>query len=477
MFLQSALIKKIFIPFFAIIFLDLLIFFLTSSFIFSKTLLFIIYLILLFLSSVIFYILIKKYLSPIGQIKNASLELTKGNLANQIRLKTGDELEIIANALNAVALNIHGTTQKFTGDTHNLNLQNQKLQSILYGLAVAVIAVDKERNVVLVNKKAEQILNLEAKAIINKKIGDILKVYNNEGEISDLIYCPISSPETSSVMFSQERVKTLSQSKKESTVDFSSLPIETSSGVDLSCVITLRDITEAKNLDDMKMDFVSMAAHELRTPLTTLKGYISVFVPEVQNILNQDQKGLLTQIKNSSDQLIALVENLLSVSRIDRGAITLNMQKADWPQLISQTVSDLKSRALEKQIELTFTPPAQAIPQVSVDKTRITEVITNLITNAVKYTDPNGRVEISVETDQTQVTTHVKDNGHGIDKETLPYLFNKFFRVQKNKLEYQTRGTGLGLYITKSIVDLHHGKIWVESEVGKGSTFSFSLPL
>src|SRR3990167_6750220 len=250
MFLQSALIKKIFIPFFAIIFLDLLIFFLTSSFIFSKTLLFIIYLILLFLSSVIFYILIKKYLSPIGQIKNASLELTKGNLANQIRLKTGDELEIIANALNAVALNIHGTTQKFTGDTHNLNLQNQKLQSILYGLAVAVIAVDKERNVV----------------IINKKIGDILKVYNNEGEISDLIYCPISSPETSSVMFSQERVKTLSQSKKESTVDFSSLPIETSSGVDLSCVITLRDITEAKNLDDMKMDFVSMAPHELRPP-------------------------------------------------------------------------------------------------------------------------------------------------------------------------------------------------------------------
>ncbi len=477
MFLQSALIKKILIFFVIILLGNIVIFFILISLNIPKPILLLISIFLLSISSTFFYIVIKKALSPIDDIKNAFIELTKGNLAPHISIKTGDDLEVIANSLNSIALNMHSYQQKSTGDTHNLNLQNQKLQSILYSLAVAVLAVDKERNIILVNKKAEQTLGVNSKDIINKKISDVLKVYNQEGEISDLIYCPLGTPGSAGNIFTQEKVKTVSQSKKESTVDFSSLPIETSSGIDLSCVITLRDITEVKNLDDMKMDFVSMAAHELRTPLTTLKGYLSVFAPEVEKILNDDQKGLLTQIKNASDQLMSLVENLLSVSRIDRGAITLNMQKIDWPELVSQTLSDLKQRALERQIELNFIAPTTSIPQVSADKTRITEVLNNLISNAIKYTDPNGKVEVSIETDQAQITTHIKDNGHGIDKDTLPYLFNKFFRVQKNKLEYQTRGTGLGLYITKSIIDMHHGKIWVESEIGKGSTFSFSLPL
>lgn len=432
--------------------------------------------IFLILSNLLAYFFLNLFIfKKIDQIKSLSLSMASMDLSKRLDLNSGDEFEFIAQNLSKVIVNIHTQTQKFTGDTHSISLEKQKLQSIIEGISDAILAVDKDKKIALTNLKAVELLGLNRTEIEGKKISEIIKLSDKDSEISDLLYCPISEDGKAVTQFTKRDLK-LSTVKKTAYTDLISNPIDTTSGINIACVLTLKDITNLKEVDDMKTDFVSMAAHELRTPLTTLKGYISVFVPEVDKLLSADQKMLLQNIKRASDQLMSLVENLLNVSRIDRGVVSLSMQKVDFVKLIQSTVNDFVSRAREKQIELIFTPPGKPVPQISVDQSRILEVLSNLITNAIKYTDPQGKINISLEASDHEVITHISDNGHGIAKEMIPYMFSKFFRVQ-GKLEYATKGTGLGLYITKSLIELHHGKIWVESEIGKGSTFSFSLPV
>ncbi len=226
----------------------------------------------------------------------------------------------------------------------------------------------------------------------------------------------------------------------------------------------------------MKLDFVSMEAHELRTPLTSIRGYLSVILKEYAENLSADQKMMLGRVSISADQLMAIVESLLSVSKIERGIFSVNISEVNWQQFVKQTVNDFQERAKERTIQLHFDEPNLTVSSVAADALRIGEVLNNLLSNAINYTYPGGTVTVSLEEKDGKIVTHIKDTGQGIPKEALPHLFTKFFRVS-GRLEKGSKGTGLGLYIAKYIVNLHQGEIWVDSEVGKGSTFSFSLPV
>ena len=171
----------------------------------------------------------------------------------------------------------------------------------------------------------------------------------------------------------------------------------------------------------------------------------------------------------------SLVENLLSVSRIEKGAFMVNPKPVEWTEILKATYDQLIVRAKEKNLTFTYDRPETKMT-VFADKLRITEVVTNLLANAISYTPTNGSIRIWVEKTDKEVITHIQDTGEGIAKDALPHLFTKFFRVS-GVLSQGSKGTGLGLYISKAIVEKHNGKIWVESESGKGSTFSFSLPL
>lgn len=231
-------------------------------------------------------------------------------------------------------------------------------------------------------------------------------------------------------------------------------------------------------LDEMKSNFVSIAAHELRTPLTSIKGYLSVYMNDYKDKLDSDQRALLNHIGSATEELLALVENLLNVSRIERGAMNLSLTELDWQELVGNVVEDFQERATQKNIQLKFTPSQAPIPPIKVDKVRVIEVISNLLSNAINYTNPGGVVQVWAESGNGEIVTHVGDSGQGIPKQSIPNLFNKFYRVSNGLTQNANPdGNGLGLYISKAIVDMHKGKIWVESEVGKGSRFSFSLPL
>lgn len=364
--------------------------------------------------------------------------------------------------------------QKVAEQTFQLSAERNKLSVTLSGITDGVIAIDLNKNIVIFNKAAERLTGYSQEEVNNKPIDQVLKIYDQNNELTFLHYCPIRTDGFEGVIYSKGALRVVG--KRQSFVNLITGQIAEGKAVNLGCILTLHDMTGEKQLESMKLDFVSMAAHELRTPLTSIKGYLSVFISENKHKLNSDQMQLLNSLSTATEQLTSLVENLLSVTRIERGVLNISLESIDWTKFIRDSVNVLTPRAKEKQIDLQFLEPTQPVPQLKIDKVRITEVVSNLINNAINYTEPGGSIKVWVEASGNDVVTNIQDTGRGIPKEAIPQLFNKFYRVT-GSLEQGTKGTGLGLYITKSILDIHHGKIWVNSEVGKGSTFSFSLPL
>ena len=234
-------------------------------------------------------------------------------------------------------------------------------------------------------------------------------------------------------------------------------------------------MTKEREFETMKLDFVSMAAHELRTPLTAMRGYLSLLNEEAGEKLSQEELQYLDRSFISANQLNSLVENLLNLSRVERGSLKLTVNPINIETIIAGVLDNLGSIAKQKNITLTFNPPKHQVI-VLADHFRITEVVTNLVGNAINYTAAGGKVDITVSPEKEKATVSVIDNGQGIPASAISHLFTKFYRVQSS-LAMGSKGTGLGLYISKAIIDAHRGKIWVESVEGKGSTFSFTLPL
>ncbi len=230
-----------------------------------------------------------------------------------------------------------------------------------------------------------------------------------------------------------------------------------------------------KELDHLKDEFVSLASHELRTPMTAIKSYLWLALNKSTKPLPDDTKKNLEVSYRETERLIKLVQNMLTISRIEGKRLELNIEPIDIYELTKQLYDELKIKAVERKIKFTLaTSPEKLI--VHADKEKIAEVMQNLIGNALKYTPEKGSVSISFSLKPGKVGIYVSDTGSGISSENLTKLFQKFGRLEDAK-KSRTQGTGLGLYISKQIVDLHKGQIKVESEVDKGTTFIVELPL
>lgn len=232
-----------------------------------------------------------------------------------------------------------------------------------------------------------------------------------------------------------------------------------------------------KALDKLKDEFVSLASHELRTPMTAIKYYLWLFLNEEGTTLGEKQKVYLQNAYSSTNRLINLVNDMLNVSRIESGRFTVNAKPTNLPALVNDVVKELIPTAQKEGNQIAVVMPQQAVPEVLADSDRLHQVLVNLIGNAVKFTPSGGRITITFAVGNGYVTTAITDTGRGISPQDMPKLFQKFGRIANNYLIKQNvQGTGLGLYITKSIVELHGGRVWVASPgEGKGSTFSFSL--
>lgn len=238
-------------------------------------------------------------------------------------------------------------------------------------------------------------------------------------------------------------------------------------------VITLFDHTEEYDEDDQSINFVALAVHELRTPLTVMRGYIEAFQEELDGKLSGHTQTYMDRLQASARQLSAFVNNILNVARIQENQLAIKLGKQDWATVLQSIVEDmsLQAKTRGKQIDLHVTAN---LPPAGVDRNTIYEVVSNLIDNAIKYSGESKVITISSSlTKDGLIETSVQDQGVGIPASVLPTLFEKFHRNHRNKL--QISGTGLGLYISKAIVDAHGGNIWVNSHEGQGSTFTFTL--
>lgn len=231
-----------------------------------------------------------------------------------------------------------------------------------------------------------------------------------------------------------------------------------------------------KEVDQMKDEFISIASHELRTPLTSIKGYTSMIAEGTfGKIENAEMRKSLDRIISSSKRLEALVEDLLDVSRLEQGRLLVEKQNVRIGPIIEEIVSQLSINAKEKKLDLIYEKPENALPEIFTDSERIKQVLTNLIGNAIKYTE-TGNVTVSNEAKNNSIYIKVTDTGIGISPEAQKSLFQKFYRVKTNKTE-NISGTGLGLWITKKIVELMGGKIYLESIEGRGTQVTVVLPL
>ncbi|HSD83300.1 MAG TPA: response regulator, partial [Anaerolineae bacterium] len=242
----------------------------------------------------------------------------------------------------------------------------------------------------------------------------------------------------------------------------------------LGSVSVFRDITAEVEADRAKTEFISTVSHELRTPMTSIKGYADLMLIGAAGAINQNQQRFLSVIKSNADRLSILVNDLLDISRIESGRVKLELKPISVESLIDAVLTSLHGRFEEKQLMVQVALPEGDLPRVLADRDRMIQVLTNLVSNAYQYTPPGGQVTIGAHEDGELIQIDITDTGIGISPENQLKVFERFYRVDDPNVN-EFPGTGLGLAIVKSLVEMHEGRIWLQSEVGKGTTFSFTL--
>lgn len=434
---------------------------------------------LLTVSGFIFlYYLQKKFLNPLSitiWVLQNILSKTFKPLPQNMKLYDFTGLYAL---LAQIQNSLHKDSQSFNSLKQISIAETKLFETSLEETIDPIIILNLKFEVKFVNLAAQNFTGVQKMNCLGKPVSQFIRLYNKQNqEIPPSKYAQVRKENSETKIFFGSEIKIISSINHQGNADVTVFQPPMGELIDTSVVILLHDKTKEKQLEAMKLDFVSMAAHELRTPLTSIKGYISVFLGENEKKLTPEQLMFIRRINTSTQQLVGLVENLLSVARVERGAMSLNTQVVDWIANVASQVDTFQHRAEEKRIGLKFTRPQGLKLSVQVDLVRINEVLNNIISNAINYTEPQGSIEVWIDQKDEFICTHIKDTGKGIPQDSLPNLFSKFFRVQGGSAEQASKGNGLGLYLSKAIIELHHGKIWAESAgLGKGSIFSFALP-
>lgn len=236
----------------------------------------------------------------------------------------------------------------------------------------------------------------------------------------------------------------------------------------------LHDVTRQRRLENVRKEFVANVSHELRTPLSVIKGYVETLVDGGPEMPAGDRDKFLRTIQRHADRLHSILEDLLSLSRLESKNPGLLRESVDLPALLRQFTADYAARLATSQHELSLVLP-EALPAVFADRVKLTQVFENLVDNALKYTPARSQITVSIQWKNREMHVRVADNGPGIPPADLPHIFERFYRVDKGRSR-EKGGTGLGLSIVKHIVQLHGGRIWAESTAGQGTAIAFTLP-
>ncbi len=331
-----------------------------------------------------------------------------------------------------------------------------KLMAVLRSIGDGVVVSDRHGLVRIINPAAEGILGIRAEAFMGRPIGELPGV-----------------PAALESADPEERVRKFAAGER--TVRARSSPVHSSRGEALGSVVVYHDITAEEATDRLKTELVATASHELRTPMTSIRGFVDMLLLGTFGEVNQTHREPLLVIKNNVVRLVQLIDELLDMSRVEAGEAPMRVEPTDVAEVIRDVAAVLDGQFRERQIDLALDLPA-GLPVIRADRQRLAQIAVNLIGNACKYTPRGGKVRVALRNGGGEVRVEVRDNGVGIPPEAHPHIFTPFFRAD-NPLRDEVGGTGLGLSITRKLVELHGGRIWFESRVDEGSTFSFTLPV
>ncbi len=389
---------------------------------------------------------------PVNQLTAAIKAIGEKKYDQRIYVETKDEFGNLANAFNEMAEKLEYFE---SSNLNKLMFEKSRAEAVINSLKDASIGIDKDNTILFANKQALQLLGLQSEEIVGRNVNEISKRndlfrYLMEEENSKLFKAVIDNREN---FFTKEI-------------------IEVNEGETKNKVIVLKNITSYKELDVAKTNFIATVSHELKTPLASSDFSLKLLLDERTGSLSTSQKELIENLKDDNSRMLKILSELLNMSQVESGRIQINIQKINPAEIVDNAVHTVAVNAKEKEIILEQDVPAD-LPVIEADTDKTTWVLNNFLTNAIKYSFNKSSVKISIRVENKAIVFSVTDHGPGIDKEYLPRLFERYFQVPGSK----EKGTGLGLAISKEFIEAQQGRIWVESEIGSGSSFYFSLPL
>ncbi len=349
----------------------------------------------------------------------------------------------------------------------DISTEKSKIKTIINSMGDGILVCDQDGSIVLTNPAANRMLELSENDLFGKKL-------SQAG-----LPAPLAATIENSLTMKEKTYTSISEElgpaeSKEIYLRAHTAPVRDDFGQIIGTVTVLQDIRPLKELDKMKSEFIAMVAHELRAPIATVEQQLTTILNKTVGELTEQQQRLLARAKDRAEGLLVLIKDLLDLSKIDAGRMVQYKEPLALQEVIGHVIDVMKTEAERKQIDLQSSCSHQA-NVICADRNSMEGVFMNLISNAIKYTPEKGTIRITVGEEHGFVKATVADTGIGIKEEDLPRIFDKFYRVKSAETR-QIIGTGLGLSIVKSIVDAHLGSITVESEVGKGTTFSLYFP-
>lgn len=390
-------------------------------------------------------------------IKNG---VERSYLLSELRQKI-DELEVANKKLEDYSHNLETIVAERTAD---LTESNAKLQGIFDNCADGIILTDEKGNIEQVNKACENLVGVSENHIKKHNLSEIVTA-----EKHNILDCLQTEDNSFFVRDCKIHNKL---SERDIPIDISFACISEDAIV-RRFVGVMHDITDRKEADQLRDDFIATLTHDLRTPLLAAIQTLKFFLDGSIGEITEKQKTLLSTMKKSNEDLLGLVNALLEVYKYDAAKLKLCKTPFVFKDLISQTYAELKPLADNKHIDFEVDYQMSDDVRVNADRAEIRRVICNLCGNAINYTNNNGKINVSVKSQDKDLIFTVQDNGNGIPKEDIPNMFNRFSQGTSRK---RSTGTGLGLYLSRQIIEAHNGKIWLESKLNKGSEFSFILP-
>lgn len=424
----------------------------------------------LILGIVIIILFIRRPLERINDVVLTAKRVAKGDLDARVAVYSQDELGYLATSFNTMISAVSDAEKELRMSKHRVEEEKVKDEALLASLGEGMIAANKNGNIIAINHMAEEMLGWSAKDAIGKKATEVVKVSDENGNVSSIDDTTTLKQTAGSVASN-----TLFYRKKDNghfpvAVTITPVILE---GKTVGSINIFRDITKEKELEKMRLDLLSLASHQLRTPLSGTKWLIETLRKGIHGVLNTKQTEYLNEIYKINERMTQLVFDMLNALRIESGIITPNKKEILVSSIFKNASEFLTSAAIPKNISLRFAEDTSTL--ITTDPTLLLNILESFISNAIAYSHPNSEVIIDIKKSTDEVVLSIKDTGIGIPESEQEQIFNRFYRATNAKT-YNTRGSGLGLYIASILAGKIGARLSFESKEHEGSTFFIHLP-